>query len=352
MDRFYSFIIPVFDRPDELAELLESFARQSLKTFEVVIVEDGSALKSDRLAESYMERLAIRYFDRPRSGPSIARNFGVSQSRGDYLVFVDSDCILPPEYLMIVDRHLDQVPLDFFGGPDRAAGDFNRVQKAISYAMTSFLTTGGIRGGKRQVDRFYPRSFNMGITRRAWDETGGFPVTTMHPGEDMVFSIELIRKGFRSGLIPEAFVYHKRRTRFSRFFKQVCGFGKTRLIISKVYPQTFKLFYIFPTFFIAGNLLLLFSSILLTVLFSSFLPLLLLAPLLVWAFILFADASCRNRSVLTGIESLWASLIQLTAYGTGFFTAWFKAAILGCDEYGVFTAGFYPDRPSVHSHNQ
>ncbi|MFO7615678.1 MAG: glycosyltransferase [Bacteroidales bacterium] len=342
MSRFYSFIVPVFDRPGEMAELLASLAGQTLKSFEVVIIEDGSSVKSGQVAASFSAQVEIRYFDQPKSGPSLARNFGMEQARGDYLIFVDSDCLVPPGYLKVVDDYLDRHPVDFFGGPDRAAGDFNRVQKAISYAMTSFLTTGGIRGGRRQVARFHPRSFNMGISRKAWLATGGFPVTRMHPGEDMVFSIELIKAGFSAGLITDAYVYHKRRTSLSRFYRQVYGFGKTRLIISKVYPDTFRPFFVFPTLFVYGNLLLIAASLILAVALQAAWPLLMVVPLLLWMLMVVSDASVRTASVRTGLKSLVAAAIQMAGYGTGFLGAWYKACVRGVDEYAVFSGGFYP----------
>jgi GT2 family glycosyltransferase len=284
----------------------------------------------------------MHYFDRPKSGPSLARNFGISKATGDYLIFVDSDCILPPGYLACIDGFLDKYPLDFFGGPDRAAPGFNSTQKAISYAMTSFLTTGGIRGGNKKVDRFYPRSFNMGVARNACLSVGGFPVTKMHPGEDMVFSIELINKGFRSGLIPSAFVYHKRRTTLGRFYRQVYGFGKTRYIISRVYPETFRIFYLFPALFIAACVILPLAAILIPIVIKDLWGMLALSPLVLWAAVLLADASIRNRSFRVGLKSLAASLIQLTGYGSGFLGAFYKAWFRGIDEYGVLVKGFYP----------
>ena len=334
MERLFSLIVPVYNRPGELAELLESLAVQSFRQFEVVIIEDGSAIRSENLVKEYEARLDIRYIDLPRSGPSLARNAGAAAARGDYFIFVDSDCILPPGYMECLKRHLDEEPLDFFGGPDRAADGFNITQKAISYAMTSFLTTGGIRGGRKKVGRFYPRSFNMGVSRRAWEAVGGFPVTRMHPGEDMVFSIELIKRGFGSGLIREAFVYHKRRTSLGRFFRQVFGFGKTRVIISKVYPETFSPFFLAPALFLAGSLFL----ILIAAIWGAWA----LAPLLLWILMVFTDASLRNRSLLTGALAIAASLIQLYGYGWGFFTAAWSVHILGKDEYSAFRSGFYP----------
>jgi glycosyltransferase involved in cell wall biosynthesis len=343
MNRFYSFIIPVFNRPDELAELLGSLAAQILKSFEAVIVEDGSTIRSDEVIVKFSSLFPIHYFDRPKSGPSRARNFGISRAKGDYLIFVDSDCILPPGYLACIDEFLDKSPLDFFGGPDRAAPVFNSTQKAISYAMTSFLTTGGIRGGKKKVDRFYPRSFNMGVTRDACLSVGGFPVTRMHPGEDMVFSIELIKRGFRSGLIPSAFVYHKRRTTLGRFYRQVYGFGKTRYIISRVYPETFMIFYLFPALFVAACLILPLAAILIATTANNLWGLLALSPMVAWVLMVLADASIRNRSWRIGLKSLVASFIQLTGYGIGFTGAFYRAKVRGIDEYGVFSKGFYPE---------
>ncbi len=336
MERFYSFIVPVYNRPDELAELLESLALQTYTNFEVVVIEDGSDLRSERLVGKYSGRLEIEYLDLLRSGPSIARNVGTHAARGTYFLYVDSDCILPADYLYNVNRYLTDHPTNFFGGPDRASSDFNRVQKAVSYAMTSFLTTGGIRGGKKKIDTFYPRSFNMGISRHAFFTVGGYPETKMHPGEDMVLSIELINNGFASGFIPDAYVYHKRRTTLQKFYKQVFGFGKTRYIISRVYPSTFKLFYLAPAAFLLGTAGLAALSVILSPWF--------LAPVIFWASAVLIDSTIRNLSPITGLLSVITSFIQLCGYGLGFINAWYTIALRGIDRYGVLTKGFYPGR--------
>jgi GT2 family glycosyltransferase len=343
MERTYSFIIPVYNRPGELAELLESMATQTYSNFEVVIIEDGSDLRSDYLAKEYSGKLNIRYVDLTHCGPSLARNAGTRAAKGDYFIYIDSDCLLPADYLNNIDRFLEKQPLDLFGGPDRASEDFSLTQKAISYAMTSFLTTGGIRGGKKKIDRFYPRSFNMGVSRKAFEAVGGFPETRMHPGEDMVFSIELINKGFSSGLIRDAYVYHKRRTTLGRFFKQVFGFGKTRYIISRVYPETFNLFYLAPSLFLAGSILLVTLWLLFGFLF--------LLPLMFWVILVFLDATIRNGSFFTGFIAVIASFIQMYGYGSGFLSAWWSVSIRGKDQYGVFFRGFYPDRPQSDQSN-
>lgn len=334
MTRFFSFIVPVYNRPEELAELLSSLAGQEYVNFEVVVVEDGSDLKSDRVVEEYRDNLKINYINLPRSGPSKARNCGMQAAQGDYLLFTDSDCLIPPGYLTAVNHFLDTSPVDFFGGPDKAAGDFNPTQKAVSYAMTSILTTGGIRGGKKQVDKFFPRSFNMGISRKAFETIGGFPDTKMHPGEDMVFAIELIKRGITSGLIPNACVFHKRRTSFGKFYRQVRGFGKTRLIISRVYPETFRIFFLFPTLFVLGVA----GLLILTPLIAWWFIL----PVLLWMLLILADATIRSRNPKVGLLAVWASMIQMAGYGLGFLSAWIKNGLLGKDEYDVFARGFYP----------
>ena len=333
MEPFFSFIVPVYNRPGELAELLDSLALQTNTNFEVIIVEDGSDLRSEKLVAKYSEKLEIEYIDLQRSGPSLARNVGTRAARGNFFLYVDSDCILPQDYLENVNRFLEKNEVDFFGGPDKASADFNQVQKAISYAMTSFLTTGGIRGGKKKIDKFYPRSFNLGISRQAFFQVGGYPETRMHPGEDMVLSIELFRHGFKSGFVQDAFVYHKRRTALSKFYRQVFRFGKTRLIISKVYPETFNLFYLAPAAFLAGSALL--------IALSAIAGIWALLPLLFWAGLVFIDAAVRNGSAVTGLISVIASFIQLCGYGAGFLGAVWTVMILRKDKYGVLTKGFY-----------
>jgi glycosyltransferase involved in cell wall biosynthesis len=338
MERFFSFIVPVYNRPGELAELLESMTLQNYANFEIVIVEDGSDsdLRSEKLAAKYSDRLEIEYLDLLRSGPSLARNVGTRAARGDWFLYVDSDCILPQDYLKNVNSFLENHQVDFFGGPDRASSDFNLQQKAISYAMTSFLTTGGIRGGKKKIDKFYPRSFNLGISRQAFYQVGGYPETRMHPGEDMVLSIELFRHGFKSGFVQDAFVYHKRRTALAKFFRQVFGFGKTRLIISKVYPETFKIFYLAPAAFLLGSVFL--------VALTLIAGLWALLPLLVWSGLVLIDATVQNKSLVTGLISVIASFMQLYGYGYGFLSAAWTVIFLRKDKYGVLTKGFYPVR--------
>ena len=248
-DYLFSIIVPVYNRPEEITELLASIEQQQYWNFEVIIIEDGSIMPCENAIALFKDSVPIQYHAFAKMGPALARNQGMELGKGDYFIFIDSDCLIPADYLRIINENLNLEAVDVFGGSDRAADDFSPVQKAISYAMTSFFTTGGIRGGNKQVDRFYPRSFNMGVSRKAFGLTGGFPVTGMHPGEDMVFSIELIRRGIQTVCFPKSFVYHKRRTSFSQFFWQVFRFGKTRYIISRVYPETFRIFFLFPTSF-------------------------------------------------------------------------------------------------------
>ena len=193
----FSVIVPIFNRPDEIEELLESLSKQTFNDFEVVIIEDGSQMDCKKEVDDYSSKLDIKYFFKKNEKPAIARNYGVARASGEYVVFVDSDCIIPTDYFDKVNIYLDEKEVDVYGGPDAANPDFNNMQKAISYSMTAFLTTGNIRGGEK-VDKFYPRSFNLGVRKSVFDEMGGFPVTKMHPGEDMVFAIELIKRGYKT----------------------------------------------------------------------------------------------------------------------------------------------------------
>ena len=235
----YSVIIPVYNRPDEVDELLQSLTRQSFKDFEVIIVEDGSSVPCKNVADRYQDILNIRYYSKPNSGPGQTRNYGAERSRGEYLIILDSDCILPEDYFQEVEKELQETPADAFGGPDRAHASFTDVQKAINYSMTSFFTTGGIRGGKKKMDKFYPRSFNMGVRREVYEALGGF--SRMRFGEDIDFSIRIFKGGYRCRLFPGAWVYHKRRTDLKKFFKQVHNSGIARINLYKKHPDSLKI---------------------------------------------------------------------------------------------------------------
>ena len=314
----FSIIIPVYNRPQEVDELLESLCRQTIDDFEVVVVEDGSSEKCDDICEKYKDRLALSYHYKPNSGPGPSRNYGAERSQGEYLIILDSDVIVPENYLEIVKNELDSKPCDAFGGPDRAHDSFTPIQKAINYAMTSFFTTGGIRGGKRKMDKFYPRSFNLGIRKTVYDALGGF--APMRYGEDIDLSTRIFNGGYSCRLFPEAFVYHKRRVRFSSFFRQVKHSGEARVILKNKYPETFKLVHLLPAAFVVGNLLL--------VMLGIFHHWLWFMPIALYVVMVFIDSLIKNKSLKVALLSVPATYCQLFGYGLGFLGAAFRE-ILG-----------------------
>lgn len=326
----YSVIVPVYNRPDEVDELLCSLTKQTFRDFEVIIIEDGSSLPCKNVAEKYRDSLDIHYYMKPNSGPGQTRNYGAERSNGEYLLILDSDCILPEGYLAAVEAELQREPADAFGGPDRAHDSFTPVQKAINYAMTSFFTTGGIRGGKKKMDKFYPRSFNMGVRTEVYRALYGF--SDMRFGEDIDFSIRIFKGGYRCRLFPEAWVWHKRRTDFRKFFKQVHNSGIARINLYKKYPESLKLVHLLPAVFTVGVVLILLASLVCA--WS-------LTLLALFALIIFLDASFQNKSMKIGILSVLAAFIQLTGYGTGFLRAWWKRCVLGKDAFSAFEKNFY-----------
>ena len=315
----YSFIIPIYNRPEELDELLNSLASQTYEgDFEVVVIEDGSTITSEQICKKYQNDLSITYLSKPNTGPGDSRNYGMQSAQHDYFLILDSDCILPSHYLEAVDDFLQAHYVDCFGGSDTATDDFTDIQKAINYTMTSLLTTGGIRGSQKRIQRFEPRSFNMGLSRKAFEATGGFG--KIHPGEDPDLVIRLWEKGFDSAFIPTAFVFLKRRISWAKFRTQVSKFGQTRAILNHWHPQTRKLTFWLPTCFALG----LCGAILLAF-FGH------IAPLLVYAsyFILIGwDSARENRSVKIGFLSVWALLVQFFSYGWGFLRATLKIAFV------------------------
>lgn len=306
---YYSFIIPVYNRPDETDELLASLTQQNYSgNFEVIIVEDGSAIDSRAIVEKYQDQFDIVYYYKSNSGPGDSRNYGMRKAKGDYYIILDSDCIIPADYLRIVDQYLQEKYVDCFGGPDRALPSFTAVQKAINFAMTSFLTTGGIRGGSERLSKFQPRSFNMGISKKAFLASNGFG--KIHPGEDPDLTIRLWNLGFQSELFPDAYVYHKRRIDWKKFFVQVNKFGKARPILNQRYPAYAKMTYWFPSLFIGGLVL---SLILLLMGFY-----LLFCLYLLYFFSVFVISLSREKSFSVSVLSIFAVFVQFYGYGVGF----------------------------------
>lgn len=334
----YSVIVPVFNRPDEVDELLSSLCTQTLKDFEVIIVEDGSNVPCAEVVRRYDGRLDVHYYAKPNSGPSQSRNYGVERAKGEYVIILDSDVVLPEGYLQAVDDELLRQPCDAFGGPDRAHSSFTPTQKAINYAMTSFFTTGGIRGGKKKMDKFYPRSFNMGVRTEVYRALNGF--SNMRFGEDIDFSTRIFKEGYACRLFPDAWVWHKRRTDLRKFFRQVHNSGIARIHLTKRHPGTLKLVHLLPALFTVGCILLVVLAVLAALLGCPHAWVLLL-PLLLFALIIFIDATRAERSVEVGGRAILASFVQLTGYGTGFLRAFWLRCILGRGEFEAFRHNFY-----------
>ncbi len=310
--------------------MLESLTLQTYRHFEVLVVEDGSQVRAETVVQHFAESLTLIYLYKPNSGPGLSRNYGAERASGDYFIFLDSDCIIPSHYLEEVNHTLTQAYADAFGGPDKAAPAFNRIQKAISYAMTSFLTTGGIRGGHKRLDKFYPRSFNMGYSREVYERTKGF--AAMRFGEDIDISIRVFQLGFRVKLIENAYVYHKRRTDFRKFFKQVFNSGMARITLSQKHPGTLKPVHLLPSAFTLGSGLLLLLAVLAD--WKFLLPLLGLMGL--W----WTDATVQHKNPVIGLLAVPASLIQLAGYGSGFLYAFWQNIILRKEKTEAFKHTF------------
>jgi glycosyltransferase involved in cell wall biosynthesis len=318
---FFSIIIPLYNRPQEIDELLFTLIQQDYPHFEVLIIEDGSNRDAKEIVESYQDQLNIHYFYKENGGQGFARNYGFERAKGDYFIVFDSDCLIPKDYLSIVEKAISKEHLDAFGGPDAAHSSFTPIQKAISYSMTSPFTTGGIRGNKKHLGTFHPRSFNMGISRKVWEKVGGFKLTRL--GEDIEYSIRIQKAGFKTGLIPEAVVFHKRRTNFKQFYKQLHFFGRARINIYKQFPSELKLVHFFPSLF--------FFFICITVI-SNFLkwPITYVCNFILSLYILllFFHAWSNTKSLKVALFSILASFIQLIAYGLGFIQDYFKKVIV------------------------
>lgn len=315
----FSIIIPVYNRPDEVADLLDSLEKQTVRNFEVVLVEDGSTVPCRQQADKALGRgLDVKYFAKDNEGRSIARNYGMERASGSYFVFFDSDCVIPPSYFETLARALSATPLDCFGGPDAAHESFSDTQKAINFAMTSFLTTGGIRGGKVQLEKFVPRTFNMGFSRRVYERVGGFREMF---SEDIDMSMRIRGAGFSMGLIRPAYVYHKRRVDFRKFFRQVHVFGMSRITLKLLYPGSMKAVHTLPAIAVIMGVVL--------VVLGIFVSPWWLLPVGLYLLAIFVTALVLTRSLVIALKAVPASVIQICGYGTGFIKAYVTKILLG-----------------------
>ena len=344
----YSIIVPVYNRPDEVDELLQSLCEQSCHDFEVIIVEDGSKVPCKDVCDRHTDKIDLHYFTKENGGPGQARNYGARHAHGEYLIVLDSDVVLPTGYLQAVDEELSLHPTDAFGGPDAAHESFTDTQKAISYSMTSFFTTGGIRGGKKKLDKFYPRSFNMGIRKDIYHELNGF--SKMRFGEDIDFSYRIVEAGYQTRLFPTAWVWHKRRTDFRKFFRQVYNSGIARINLSKRHPGTMKLVHLLPMVFNVGVIALILISAFGRAMIHydesnwrmwRWVTIFPWIPILLYSLIIFIDSSIKNKSIKIGALSIAAAFVQLMGYGFGFLEAWWKRCVRKKDEFTAFEKNFY-----------
>ena len=315
---YFSVITPVYNRPAEVDDLLRSLAEQSYQDFEVFIVEDGSTVRCDEVAERYNDRLDLHYLYKENEGRSIARNYGIERARGEYFIFFDSDCVIPKDYFKVLKAELEREPVDCFGGPDAASDDFSDVQKAINFSMTSFLTTGGIRGGKVQLEKFVPRSFNMGYSRKVWEKVGGFREMF---SEDIDMSTRVRQAGFSIRLIRDAYVYHKRRVDLKKFARQTYVFGMSRITLKLLYSDSLKLVHCLPAVFVLGCL-----ALILLAIFWHWWAIL---PLALYGVMLWVSALVKTRSLKISLIAIVSSFIQLGAYGIGFLKAFTWKILLG-----------------------
>ena len=314
---YFSIIVPVYNRIEEVDDLLGSLSVQSSKDFEVVLVEDGSTERCDDVAAKYEGKVDVKYYYKGNEGRSIARNYGMERASGEYFLFFDSDCVIPPDYISKLYDSLQKSYTDCFGGPDAAHESFTVIQKAINYSMTSFLTTGGIRGGKVQLEKFVPRTFNMGFSRKVWEKVGGFREMF---SEDIDMSTRIRQAGFSISLIREAYVYHKRRNNLKSFCRQIYVFGMSRVTLYILYPDSLKLVHLLPAVFVVGVAAMVVLSLLLSWWFIS--------PLAVYLLAVLICALAATKNLKISLLAVVTSVVQLGGYGIGFLKAYFWKILL------------------------
>lgn len=319
-----SFIIPVFNRPDEIHDLLQCFTQQTATNFEIIVVESGSTIASKNVVEKFSEKITVFYFLQGNNGQGFSRNHGMKKANGDYFAILDSDVIIDNNFVENLNKELATNFVDCYGGPDKLHPLSSPIQKAINYCLTSTFTTGGIRGNKNHVGKFFPRSFNMGFSRKVYEATNGFKIPFF--GEDIELSARIMELGFKTGLYEDVYVYHKRKTNFTDFFKQMYFFGRARINIYTFFPKTLKIVHFFPAFFF-----LFLCSILPVFIINSTIGALLFGLLLVYLAFIVVDSFFIYKNLKIALLCVPGVLVQMSGYGTGFIKDFTKRVILGKD---------------------
>ena len=332
MQKTISIVVAIFNRKDELFELLNSLIAQTDKDFEVIIVDDGSFVDLLPTVETFKEMLNIQYFKKANSGPGLSRNYGANRAKNDWLVFVDSDVIVEKDYIENIKKNLEKTDCAAFGGADKAHKGFNLLQKAISYSMTSVFTTGGIRGSKKAVTRFQPRSFNMGVNKEIFLKIGGF--SEMRIGEDPDLSMTIWENGYQTAFFDDIGVYHKRRTDLGKFSKQVYQFGCARPILNQRHPDYVKPTFWFPTLFLLGYVAGILEYFLLQ---KGFV----LACYGFYTLIIFVHALYLTKNIAIAAQAIITTYIQMFSYGYGFLESWIKLNVLKMKPEDAFPKHFH-----------
>ena len=332
MQKTISIVVAIFNRKDELFELLNSLIAQTDKDFEVIIVDDGSFVDLVPTVETFKEMLSIQYFKKPNSGPGLSRNYGANRAKNDWLVFVDSDVIVEKDYIENIKKNLEKTDCAAFGGADKAHKGFNLLQKAISYSMTSVFTTGGIRGSKKAVTRFQPRSFNMGVNKEIFLKIGGF--SEMRIGEDPDLSMTIWENGYQTAFFDNIGVYHKRRTDLGKFSKQVYQFGCARPILNQRHPDYVKPTFWFPTLFLLGYVAGILEYFLLQ---KGFV----LACYGFYTLVIFVHALYLTKNIAIAAQAIITTYIQMFSYGYGFLESWVKLNVLKMKPEDAFPKHFH-----------
>ena len=332
MQKTISIVVAIFNRKDELFELLNSLIAQTDKDFEVIIVDDGSFIDLLPTVETFNEMLIIQYFKKANSGPGLSRNYGANRAKNDWLVFVDSDVIVEKDYIENIKKNLEKTDCAAFGGADKAHKGFNLLQKAISYSMTSVFTTGGIRGSKKAVTRFQPRSFNMGVNKEIFLKIGGF--SEMRIGEDPDLSMTIWENGYQTAFFDDIGVYHKRRTDLGKFSKQVYQFGCARPILNQRHPDYVKPTFWFPTLFLLGYVAGILEYFLLQ---KGFV----LACYGFYTLVIFLHALYLTKNIAIAAQAIITTYIQMFSYGYGFLESWIKLNVLKMKPEDAFPKHFH-----------
>ncbi len=219
----FSIIIPTYNRPAELALCLEALCRLDYprERFEVIVVDDGSKTSLQPSVARFLDQLDVTLLTQANAGPAAARNKGASQAKGEFLAFIDDDCMTSPDWLQKLVNRFAEVPDQAIGG--RTLNPL--PENSYSTASQNLIDAGYAYHNPLPSQASFFASNNLTVPAACFHSVGGFDIT-FKTSEDRDFCDRWRHQGFQMTYAPEILIYHSHHLNFRTFWRQHFNYGR------------------------------------------------------------------------------------------------------------------------------